>query len=108
MFKLPVCPHCKTVYRYGDTIQAVKNKNNICYHCKKEFKARYISAIILLLAFAIIIGVAIDIAMLYKMIELNLVLLFIINIILIVVFCFLLPFFVKFKKTEIKSSNINR
>ena len=38
MFKLPVCPHCKTVYSYKEVKNNNKKKTIICYHCKKEFK----------------------------------------------------------------------
>lgn len=35
MFKLPVCPHCHTVYRYGDVRQVMNKKQYECYNCKK-------------------------------------------------------------------------
>lgn len=44
MFRLPVCPHCRTVYSYRE----VKKSGKIikCYHCKKEFKKSFLSKII--------------------------------------------------------------
>lgn len=38
MFKLPVCPYCKTVYRYKDVKKNSKKSVIKCYHCKQEFK----------------------------------------------------------------------
>ena len=37
MFKLPVCPHCKTVYSYKEVKENNKKKTINCYHCKKDF-----------------------------------------------------------------------
>lgn len=47
MFKLPVCPYCHTVYRYGDV---KNNKENIikCYHCKNKFKQSKIKGFLIL------------------------------------------------------------
>ncbi len=37
MFRLPVCPHCHTVYHYGDVRKNKDKKVIQCYHCKKNF-----------------------------------------------------------------------
>ena len=37
MFRLPTCPHCRTVYHYGEVRRAVFRKQEDCYHCKKSF-----------------------------------------------------------------------
>ena len=56
MFRLPVCPHCGTVYRYHEVLTSVTKKEITCYHCHKGFRARIfprvlIEAVILFLAF---------------------------------------------------------
>ncbi len=38
MFKLPVCPYCHTVYRYGDVRRVMNKKQHECYNCGKIIK----------------------------------------------------------------------
>ena len=98
MFKLPVCPHCGTVYRYKDVKDAVKKKENVCYHCKKSFTAKvfpYILAEILITAAA---AVGINIFILFRMKDFSFVPLFAVTIIAVIIMWLLVPLFVKFKK----------
>ena len=41
MFRLPVCPHCRAVYRYGEVNRMIffhPARVRTCYHCKKSMK----------------------------------------------------------------------
>ena len=41
MFRLPVCPHCHTVYHYGEVSRMIffhPTREQKCYHCKKSMK----------------------------------------------------------------------
>jgi hypothetical protein len=102
MFKLPVCPYCKTVYGYGE-IRKNKNKKIIqCYHCKNNFKQNHfpgcaVSAVILIAA-----------AVVWNLIILNMTADFITSIIpiilisvtAVIIFMILIPFFTSYKKIK--------
>lgn len=110
MFKLPVCPHCGTVYRYKDVAEILKqrfgmtkNGDPICYHCKKKFKSSLIPGIFVLIPIWLLLNIGTLLLMLSRMSSLNIVLLFIITILYIMLMVLLIPFFVTFKKTEKKS-----
>lgn len=100
MLKLPVCPYCKTVYRYKDTKNALKQKESECYHCRQTFKATIFPSVLVLAAAVALLCVGINILMLSQMKNLNLILLFSVTIFLIIMGYFLVPFFISFKKTE--------
>jgi NADH:ubiquinone oxidoreductase subunit K len=38
MFRLPVCPYCKTVYSYKEVRNNKNEKIIECYHCKNNFR----------------------------------------------------------------------
>lgn len=100
MFRLPVCPHCGTVYRYRDTKKAWKQKENTCYHCKKTFRAKLMpyGAAEALLLLPLCIGF--NILMLNRMRDLNLFALFAATVAFILLFYLLIPFFIHFVKKE--------
>lgn len=103
MFKLPKCPYCKTVYRYKDTKEALKNVDNECYHCHKKFKAKRFPQILVLLLIIILPCIGFNILLLTQMRFLDfwsILILLVITIIFLVIGYFLIPFFVNFKKTE--------
>ena len=103
MFRLPVCPHCGTVYRYGDTKKAQRQKINTCYHCKKQFRAKllpYVAVEALVLA-AICVGI--NILLLTRMTEMNLVLLFAVTFVFLLLIYVLYPFFMTFAKIREKN-----
>lgn len=98
MFRLPVCPHCGTVYRYRDTVKAIRQRENVCYHCEKRFKARlwpFVALEALVFACAC---VGFNILLLTRMTTLNLFLLCGATICFVLIFCLLVPFFVRFRK----------
>lgn len=102
MFRLPVCPHCGTVYRYKDTKEAIKKKDNICYHCKKKFRTKIFPYIIIGAVLPLIICIAVNIFLLTRMENLLIIPLFAVALIFILIIYLIIPFFAKFRKTEDK------
>ena len=103
MFRLPVCPHCGTVYRYKDTKTAIKNKENECYHCQKRFKAKLFPYILVGALIPLILCIALNIFLLTRMTNLQLLPLFAVTIVFLLIIYIIIPFFTKFKKIEDKS-----
>ena len=108
MFRLPVCPHCKTVYHYKDTKKATKEKISVCYHCKKEFKASIFPGIFIIGAIVVALNILVNILLLSRMTGLNLLLLFIVTILFLGLIYILLPFFTTFSKTEDSNKKTNK
>lgn len=108
MFRLPKCPHCGTIYRYKDVGKAIRNKDNICYHCEKEFKAKIFPGIAVGAGIPIILAVALNIIMLTNMKNLDLIPLFIITMLAILIVMLLIPYFTRFIKTDEDSYKENQ
>ncbi len=104
MFHLPVCPHCGTVYRYKDTRQAIKNKDNTCYHCQKRFRARLFPTILVGAIIPLVLCIAINIFLLTRMTNLQLLPLFAVTLGFLLIIYIIIPFFTKFKKIEEESN----
>ena len=104
MFHLPVCPHCGTVYRYKDTRQAIKNKDNTCYHCQKRFRARLFPTIFVGAIIPLVLCIAINIFLLTRMTNLQLLPLFAVTLGFLLIVYIIIPFFTKFKKIEEESN----
>ena len=100
MFKLPVCPHCGTVYRYKDTKNAIINKENECYHCHKTFRIKMFPYVLIEAVAMIAISIGINLLILSRMSSLKLIPLFVITIGILVIVILLVPFFTHFVKTE--------
>lgn len=103
MFKLPKCPHCGTIYRYKDVKEALKKKDNTCYHCEKKFRARVFPGILAGAVLPVILAIAINIIMMTQMKNLELIPMFIVTVLFILLIFLLAPFFTKFENTEEKS-----
>lgn len=101
MFKLPVCPHCHTIYRYGDAKKNLNRKIHTCYHCKKSFKTSF-SGLWLLLLITVAVGIVLNIIEISVFSRINVTALMITNIVLILFFLLFVPFFTKYRKTEQK------
>lgn len=97
MFKLPICPHCKTVYYYNEVM---KNKDKICtcYNCKNKFRqSKKVGYLILFLIIAVItVAINILVINLCRDIIKALPFMFIFSIIAVIIGLFISPFFVKY------------
>lgn len=94
MPKLPVCPHCHTIYRYGDVRKLVFKKEHTCYHCDKKFSVSRKNIFILFLIIALITAIF-NLLELYVMTA-DFTALMITNVITLSVGVILIPFFVRF------------
>lgn len=100
MFRLPVCPHCGTIYRYKDTKKAIREKDNICYHCNKKFRARIFPGILVGAVIPLILCIVINIILLSSMKEAQILPLFAVTLVFLMIIYLIVPFFTKFRKTE--------
>lgn len=103
MFHLPVCPHCGTVYRYKDTKAAIKQKENVCYHCEKRFRAKLFPYIIVGAIIPLAVCIGLNIFLLTRMTDLLLLPLFGVTLVFLLIIYLIIPFFTKFKKIEDES-----
>ncbi len=102
MFRLPTCPHCGTVYRYRDTKEAIKKKENTCYHCNKKFTAKRFPYLLVGALIPLVLCIVINIILLLRMENLQLIPLFCVTLVFLLIIYFIIPFFTKFKKSEEK------
>ena len=107
MFHLPVCPHCGTVYRYKDTRQAIRKKDNTCYHCQKRFRAKLFPYILVGAIIPLVLCIALNIFLLTRMINLEILPLFAVTLGFMLIIYIIIPFFTKFKKIEDESKEKN-
>lgn len=104
MFKLPVCPYCRTVYRYNRVRKIeLKEKTKVCYHCKKEFKIERFKGFFVLGAVVFVLAVATNLFLLNSLETLNLTPLLVFTVIYVILGLVCIPFFINFKKSENKS-----
>lgn len=99
MFKLPVCPHCNTVYSYKEVKENNRKKVIECYHCKKEFHNSRLGFVVL----AIIIcaaAILINIFILNKSTEIfvSIVSISIVSVFAVIIGMLMIPFFISYKK----------
>lgn len=97
MFRLPICPHCHTIYRYSEVKKATNHKKLTCYHCKKEFSVSKKNIILLFIAVCVI-AMVVNVIQLYISPSLNIMMIFATNIILVIIGLILVPYFIRFKK----------
>lgn len=100
MFKLPVCPHCGTVYRFKDTAKAIRNKDNECYHCHQRFKAKVFPYMLIEAVILIAGSIGLNLLILSRSSSLNIIPLFAVTLGFILLIVVLIPFFTRFIKTE--------
>ena len=104
MFRLPVCPRCGTVYRYGDTVREIKKKDNVCYHCNKRFRVKMFPYVLIHSAVLIAVCIAVNIVLLNGMKVLDLFSLFGVTVFFVCMILLLIPFFTKFKAVDDKDN----
>ena len=100
MFRLPVCPHCGTVYRYRDTKKAFRQKENTCYHCQQKFRAALMPYLAVEALILLPLCIGFNILLLTRMTQLNLIALFAATAGFLLLGFLLYPFFVHFRKIE--------
>lgn len=96
---LPVCPYCNTIYRYGDVRRLILKKSETCYHCKKSFKVSKKKLIVMLIEFLLLYAV-IDIILINLIGGMTILILFIINVILVAVGYFMIPYYIQFVENK--------
>lgn len=101
IFKLPVCPYCNTIYRYGDVNKLTLKKSSECYNCKKSFRISR-AGIAVLFAIVFLVAFLTDIFELVFMPDIRLLSVFLTNIIAVMIGIFLVPYFIGFNKAEKK------
>lgn len=105
MFKLPVCPYCHTVYRYNRVRKIeLKEKNKVCYHCKKEFKIERIKGFLVLGAVVFVLAVATNLFLLNSLETPDLTMPIVFTLIYVIIGLICIPFFINFKKAEKKET----
>ena len=91
------CPHCQTVYRYGDLKKLMKDKKTTCYHCKKKVKVSKKSFLILA-AELIVVYAAVNIFSMLLIKSLSFPMLFIINLIPTAAAALIMPLYLELTK----------
>ncbi|MCQ2514557.1 MAG: hypothetical protein MJ089_05660 [Ruminococcus sp.] len=94
--KLPVCPYCHTVYRYGDVKGELSKKKHNCYNCKNKFKIS-VKAVVMLFVVIEIICAFTDIGELFLIKSISFPAIMITNIVINLVGIILIPYFVVFR-----------
>lgn len=97
MKKLPVCPHCNTIYRYSDIRKIMNKKTVVCYHCKMSFKVERKNFLILFLIIALFCAIF-DVFELYMVAQTNFIFLVVTNVVFIYLGLVFRPYFVKLKE----------
>lgn len=92
-----VCPHCKTVYRYGDLNGLKLKKQTVCYHCHKTIQIKKTGVWWLLLEMLIIYAL-LNVILLGFVQGLSFLALFFINIIPAAAAAVLLPLYLELRK----------
>ena len=100
MLKLPLCPYCGAIYRYGE-VKKFRNKENIkCRHCGKEFSVSKTKGRIILITVAAVILIALNILMFNFIKGLTVLGCFIITVAAVSLTVILFPFTTRFKKKD--------
>lgn len=97
LLKLPICPHCKAVYRYNEVNNMCKYKNIECRNCQKPFTVYKAKGRAILSAIVAVILIILDI-LLVHFCEFNLIGIIIFTAVCLALAMLLLPFTVRFKK----------
>ena len=98
MFKLPVCPHCKTVYSYKEVKDNNKKKVIQCYHCKKDFyNGRAGITVLALIVVAVAAAVNVFILNITSDNFLSVIPITVVSVIAVIIGMLLVPFFIKYK-----------
>lgn len=98
MFKLPICPHCKAVYYYRDTVKTSKTKKSTCHTCGREFTVKKKAGLAVLSAIIITAAIAVNLIILNTLSFFSAVSLLTATVIVILTGFLFYPYFISFKK----------
>lgn len=99
--KLPVCPYCNAIYRYGEVKNLSKYKNIKCRHCKKIFRVSSKKRKAVYLTVVSIILILINLLFYNIFRNMTIYISLSITVLLLCVAFLLLPYTVKFVKSDI-------
>ena len=99
MFKLPVCPHCHTVYRYKDVKRVMNKKELECYNCKKKIKISH-KGILVLILIAVLLSIGSTFLIFNIFHNATAIAAYTATLLIIILGFFARPFFVSFKSNE--------
>lgn len=98
--KLPLCPYCKAIYRYGDVKRVTHNKSCECHNCKRKFSVSYIKGRIIIILITTVILIALNLLLFNFVNGVTVIACLIINALFISLAVILFPFTVRFKKLD--------
>lgn len=97
MLKLPVCPHCQTVYYYGEVMKSTKQKTMECYHCKKKFTVNKWRGRFIFMSVVVAVMAVIDVLLLCVIKMQSAIPIMIFTVICVLCSLLLLPYTVRYK-----------
>lgn len=106
MLKLPTCPYCNAIYRYGDVRKRTHQKNVKCYNCERQFRVFYIKGRLIVLLVAIVLMIIINLLIFNFLKGITILGCFVITAVFIGLAILIFPFTVKYKITEGKNPEL--
>lgn len=100
MLRLPVCPYCKAVYRYGDIRRLEGKKSENCHHCKRSFRISRVRGRVILISCAAVLLIGLNILLMNIVEGLTVLGCFVITVILIAGCVLLFPYTVRFYEID--------
>lgn len=107
IFKLPICPYCHAVTRYGDVKRTAHDKIRKCHHCSKNYRVSYLKGRIILLSIVCVALIIINIFLLKQTTGVTIPFLAIGNAVIIFISVFFFPFTVKYKELPRKLQKLS-
>lgn len=98
ILRLPVCPYCHAVTRYGDVRRTTHNKIIKCHHCGKNYRVSYLTGRIILISIVSAALIIINIFLLKQTTGITIPFLAISDAIIVLAAVFVFPFTVRYKE----------
>lgn len=105
LLKLPVCPYCKAIYRYGDVRKKTHDSTIKCHNCHKSFMVSYVKGRVILLLAAAVLLIAINVLMFNFINGVTLLGCLIFTAVFISLAVLLFPYTVRYKKIDGEEEN---
>lgn len=100
LLKLPLCPYCKAIYRYGDVKKTTHKKSVECHNCKRKFRVSYIKGRIIILSVAAALLIILNMLIMNFLSGATISGCFITTVIFVGITVLLFPFTVRYKKID--------